>query len=201
MTTTIAWPTTGRAFTQIQYDEGLVWDVEITVARAGNVITQMLPGWRWKAVVRVPDEYLNNRADRQKLEALHMRLRGGAVRLSMFNQAKTVRVGTLTGAPLVKTAIGIGATSVVLKNCNGTVAEGDLLGLGGQRVMVVGPASPVSGEMTVVFEPPTRQAVGADTAVIWDRPTSDFILTSAEQLYPYAGSSFPGFAFEMIEGW
>lgn len=198
---TINWPTTGRAFTQVQYDEGLAWDVEITVARAGNVITQQLPGWRWKAVVRVPDEWVGNRAERQKLEALHARLRGGANRLAMFNPAKVVRVGTLSGSPLVKTAIGVGASAVVLKNCNGTVAEGDLLGLGGQRVMVVAPASPVSGEMTVTFEPPCREAVGADTAVVWDRPTSEFILANPEQLYPYASSGFPGFAFELIEAW
>lgn len=199
---TITWPTSGRAFAGIQYDEGVVWDVELTISRAGNAKTRLLPGWRWRATLAVPDDTLANRADRQRVEALVMRLRGGHNRLAMFNPAKAIRVGTLTGSPLVKTAAAQGASSVVLKSVVGNVREGDLLGIGTQRVLVSADADPVAGEMTVSFEGPLREAVGADTPVVWDRPTSLFILEpGADVMFPYQGSRFGGFSLSLIEVW
>lgn len=199
---TIAWPTSGRAFTQVQYDEGIVWDLQLTTTRAGNAKTRLLPGWRWRASIAIPPDVLTWRAERQQLEALILRLRGGHNRLAMFNPAKVTRVGTLSGTPAVKTAILAGASSVVLKNCNGNVRRGDLLGIGGQRVMVVADADPVAGEMTVTFEGPARQDVGADTLVDWERPTSLFIPEpGSEIVFPYAGASFGGFSLSLVEVW
>lgn len=199
---TIVWPTSGRAFQQVEYSEGVAWDIELTITRAGNAKTRMMPGWRWRAVLAVPADVVAWRAERQQLEALILSLRGGHNRLQMFNPAKVVRVGTLSGTPLVKTSVGQGASSVVLKSVVGNVRRGDLLGLGTQRVMVTADADPVAGEMTVQFEGPVREAVGADTPVVWDRPTSLFIIEPGTDIqFPYQGTGFAGFSVPLIEVW
>jgi hypothetical protein len=197
----ITWPTSGRAHDAAQFSEALAFDVEITVARAGNVTTRMLPGWRWRASIAMPPETKANRVYRQQLEAFIAKLRGGANWLAMFNPAKPTPLGTLTGSPLVKVAAGIGDTAVSLKACNGGLLRGDLISMAGQRVMVVADVTPVASEMTVTVEPPLRAAIGVDTPVIWDRPLSNFVMTSPEVFFPYDGSGYPGFGIELIEAW
>jgi hypothetical protein len=199
--TIITMPTTGRAFEAMQYSEGLSFDVQITIARAGNVITRTLPGWRWRMAVAFPPESKANRVYRQQLEAIVAQLRGGGNWLAMFNPSKPAPVGGLTGAPLVKVAVSIGDTTASLKSCNAGVVRGDVLKIGNQRVMVVADATPAGGDMTVVFEPPARQAVGVDTAVVWSRPTSNYVLSAPEVLFPYDGNGFPGFGIECVEVW
>lgn len=198
----INWPTTGRAFTQFNWDEGLAFDVQITIARAGNLSTRMLPGWRWVATLGVPDESVVYRRDRQALEALLARMRGGVNRLAMYNPAKVLPAGTLRGSPTVASPGAVkGASSIALTNCNGSLFAGDLIGLAGQRVMVSQDTDPVGGAMTVPFEPPLRGNVGAGTAVVYDRPRSLFVPQEPTLMLPYRGTEFPGFSVALIEGW
>lgn len=85
--------------------------------------------------------------------------------------------GTMRGSPLVKTGVGVGAESVVLRNMNGGLLRGDPIGLSDGLHLVTDDANPVGGEATVRFQPPVRAAVATDSAAVWDKPTAIFVAT------------------------
>lgn len=111
VTLTLDWPTEGRE-AHANIDEGLDVDVSMNVARAGNISMRMLPGWRWTGVLAVPDEGLNNRRSRQKVESLMTRWVAGANRMRLYNVARPAPLGTLRGAPTLSASAAKGATSI-----------------------------------------------------------------------------------------
>ena len=85
-----------------------------------------------------------------------------------------------------------------------TLLPGDRIQFGatGQRVMVTAAATATDAAgMTVAFEPQLRTAVSAGTQVIWDRPTSIYVPTSPELVFPARRTSLPGYALELVEAW
>ena len=191
-----------RAFWMLQQDEGVEWDVELTFGRNGDVQTRSLPGARWMCTLQVPDDTVAHLADRGRLEAFLMRLRGGAVRLRMWSLARPRPLGGLSGSPTIAAAVAVGATSVQLTGCNAGVLCGDRLGLGtnGQRVMVVQDATPDGGGgMTVQFEPRAWQPVSASAPAVWDKPTTAYVMTTPKLVFPQRADQLPGFSIEFVE--
>ena len=111
VTLTLDWPTEGRE-AHANIDEGLDVDVSMNVARAGNISMRMLPGWRWTGVLAVPDEGLNNRRSRQKVESLMTRWVAGANRMRLYNVARPTPLGTMRGAVVTSASAAKGATSI-----------------------------------------------------------------------------------------
>lgn len=198
---TINWPTSGRAFSLAQYDEGLEWNVQISAGRAGNVTTRAVPGIRWLATLLIPDETVANDLYRGQLEALLATLDGGENRLAMFNLARPLPNGTLTGSPTVSGSHAAGVSSIALANCNGTLLRGDRIGIAGQRFLVTADATPSGNAMTVSVRPKVRVALSGGAAVVWDKPTSLFIPTTPKVIVPYRANVRPGFAVELMEVW
>lgn len=200
----ISWPTSGRAFAAAQYDEGLEWDVEIVTFRNGRASTVSLPGARWVAQLSMPDDTVAYLADRRQLEALIDTLKGGAVRLNVWNLLTPKPLGTLqTGTPQVASTMAAGATSVAMKNCSGTLLRGDRFQLGatGQRVKVTADATPSSGNMTVSFQPAARLAASVDLAIVYDKPYTQFILTDPRILWPHRMDKLPAVSVALVEGY
>lgn len=193
----ITWPSTGRAFVMARQDEATEWDVEISYARSGAVYTRALPGCRWSCTVHVPADTVSNLVERRQLEALLMSLRGGANRLLLWNLLTPAPLGSMRGAPVLSATAAAGATSVNVSGVPGTtLLRGDRIGIGGQRVMVVADAA-LNGMVT--FEPQLRAAVSMGTAVVWDKPTSRYVLREPRNVFPVDGSRLPGFVFDLVE--
>lgn len=182
-------------------DIGLQQDVQRTRSRSGKTSTFEMPGAAWVMTLTFPNsaEFL----DGPRFDALVASLRGGANRLSAPYFGRPVPNGTLTGAPRVKTAVSAGVGQVVLKDCNGTLQAGDLVKIGGQLVMVETDATPVSGEMTVSFNPALRAAHAVNTAVEWNRPHILWVLNETNAVkFPYRPGRYrPSFAIELMEDW
>lgn len=195
----ITWPTTGRPGAALEYAEGLQWDVQINVMRNGRAFTRNLPGARWVATLTVPDDTVQYLTERRQLEALLVSLRGGHKRLRIWHLLTPLPLGTLSGTPTVTTTTAAGATSIPITG-TGTVWRGDRLQFGatGQRVMVMADAT-LSGSVT--FEPALRAQVSAGVAVVYDKPTTDFILRTPENMFAARGSLLPGFSVDLVEGY
>jgi hypothetical protein len=161
------------------YEEGLEWDVQMTISRAGRITTRQLPGARWRAKATFARRGLAELDLRGQDEALIASLRGGANTLAMYHPVRQAPLGTLRGTPVLNTAVAVGDATMQLATAAGyTVLRGDLLaiGPGGQRVMVVTDRTATGGGLlNVTFEPASRYAVGAGLAVVWNQPTTTFI--------------------------
>lgn len=195
----ISWPTTGRPSAALEYSEGLQWDVQINVMRNGRAFTRNLPGARWVAALSIPDDTVQYLTERRQLEALLVSLRGGHKRLRIWHLLTPLPLGTISGTPTVTTTTAAGATSIPITG-TGTLLRGDRIkfGASGQRVMVVADAT-LSGSVT--FEPALRAQVSAGVSVVYDKPTSDFILRTPENMFPARGKDLPGFTVELVEGY
>lgn len=193
----ITWPSSGRAFAPEGYDEGVEWDVEITHSRNGRITTRSLPGMRWVATLKFPEDVVAYLADRRQLEALLMRLRGGANRLLLWHLLTPAPLGTMRGSPTLSATVAAGATSCSISG-TGTLLRGDRIGLGsgGQRVMVTADAT-LPG--AVSFEPAARAAVASGSAVVWDKPTTKYVLRNPQNMFPSRADKLPGFSVELVE--
>lgn len=200
----ISWSTSGRPSAALQHDEGLQWDVEINMMRNGRAFTRNLPGARWVSTLTVSEDVIGYLVERRQLEAQLVQLRGGHNRLLLWNLLTPKPLGTLqTGTPQVAATMAAGATSVDLKNCNGGLKKGDRFqfGTGGQRVMATNDTTPASGLMTVTFEPAARLGASIDSNIIYDKPSSSYILRTPENIFPYRSNVLPGFSIELVEGY
>lgn len=182
-------------------DVGLRQDVQMTRSRSGKYSTFEMPGASWVMTLTFPNsaEYL----DRPRVEALVTSLRGGANRLQAPYFGRPAPNGTLRGAPRLAAAVTAGAGQVTLKDCNGTLRAGDMIGIGGQVVMIESDVSPVAGQMTVAFNPALRGPHAVHTAVAWDAPLITWVLDDKEAVkFPYRPGRYrPSFAIELIEDW
>lgn len=200
----ISWPTSGRISAVVQQDEGLEWDVEVIGYRNGRVTTSSLPGARWTCELWIPDDSIAYLTERRQFEALLVTLRGGAVRLNLWNLLTPTPRGTLqSGSPTVQSTIAAGATSGALTGLgSGTLLRGDRIQFGatGQRVMVTADATPSGGNATVSFLPAARAAISATVAVVYDKPYTQYILRDPRNVFPAQRNKLPGFGISLVEG-
>lgn len=182
-------------------DIGIKYDVQLTVSRSGSISTYSLPGARWMATISFPIDQESGK--RPRIEALLASLRGGANRLSAPHFGRPIPNGSLRGTPSLAVQVLANQSTLSLKNCNGDLKAGDLIGLPGQVVMIESPAVPVSGAMTVQINPPTRAQHAVNTPIAWSRPPILWVpKDSSEIKTPYRAHLFrPGFSIELVEAY
>lgn len=194
---TFPWPENERGFHAEDYVEEPEWDVEIAYSRNGRVTTASLPGMRWVTTVKFAEDSMPNLVYRRRLEAFLMKLRGGANRLALWHLLTPEPMGTMRGSPTLAATAAAGAFSCSITGVPGTtLLRGDRIGIGGQRVMVTADAS-LNG--TVEFEPALRAAASSGSAVVWDKPTSIYVLREPRLVLPARADKLPGFAIELVE--
>lgn len=122
-------------------------------------------------------------------------------RVSLYDYAAPTPRGTLTGSPLVKTTVAVGASSIVGKNMStGTLKRGDMIALtDGLHIVTDDTSAPVGGEATINFAPPTRAQVNADSAITWNMPTGTFMVTSAPDIAFQGSGPHPPFTVQLLE--
>lgn len=192
---TIYWPANIKIGSA---DYGISYDVQINVRRSGGVYTYGLPGARWVATITFDNDA--ETLQRPQIEALITSLRGGARRLSMPHFGRPVPRGTLRGSPVLNTLALPGQNTVQLGNCNGGLLSGDILGIGGQLVMIEADTNPSGGVMTAAVSPAIRNQVTAGTPVVWNRPEAIWITkNSTAGPFPYKPMYRPSFSVEFVE--
>lgn len=107
------WPSTpSRAFAPRVFSEGLVHDVDITIARSRRIYTRGLPGASWRAQLSFERAPVSLLRERRELVAFLTSLRGGADRLVLHNLLAPLPMGPFGGAPVLAASAAKGARSV-----------------------------------------------------------------------------------------
>ena len=133
---------------------------------------------RWLMSVELPPSSHVNGA---WLEAFVGAMRGQVNVVALYHFARPVPRGTARGTILVNGAVAQGASSIAVDGISpgtGTLLAGDLLGVGGQIVMVAADVTAVAGAATVSIVNRVRAAIADNAAVTWDKPTALFRLLS-----------------------
>ena len=155
------------------YDYAVEFDVQLNVSRNGRITTYGLPGARWTCTLTYPADA--EHITRPALEALLVSLEGGVNRLALPHFGRPYPNGTMRGAPTVAITAAAGAKTISLASANGTLKAGDILGIGGQWVMVKDDTASTAGSMNVNFMPALRAQASAGASVVWNKPTALFV--------------------------
>jgi len=134
-------------------------------------------------------------ADAAAIEAFINSFRGQVNTVDLWHFTRPQITGTFTGTLVTSGTQAQGAASVVVSggNAGGTVQAGDMIGVGGQILMVSGAATANgSGVITIPVVNRLRAAVSNGQAVTTIKPTAPFRLLSSSGV-----TYVPGFAEEV----
>ena len=127
---------------------------------------------------------------------------GGGAAVSVVNGSGSAVSVVNGGPPVLAAAVAQLSNTATINTLAGrTVRAGDMLGLAGQLVRVMADSTANSaGQLAIEFQPRARTAWPIYSAVVWNRPTANFMLKAADGI----GTVWiPGFAqsasFELIE--
>jgi len=194
------YPSTSK-FLPATFEIGLRSSVIVsTSALSGNVQTVEIPGSRWVVGMMYAGQVL---ADRAEVEAFWVKVQGQINRVSLWHLSRPAPRGSMRGSPVMASTAAIGATTAAITTTPAaTVKAGDMLGLGGQLVQILADAqADGGGALTVSFAPRLRAAATSGSAVVWDKPTANFILTTPEVRVPYQSALGVEYSVDMAEVW
>lgn len=182
--------------------------VKVLIAEStftGDIESRELIGAdRWVATLRYP---AHTRAQRAVLEAFWASVRGQVNRVALWPYHRPQIAGTLAGTlTLGATAAADDLSLTISGGTNGqTVKAGDYLGAGSQLFVATADATVSGGSITVSVAPRVRTQIASGQAVTTSRPTTTFMLMSADMKVPYGpgltGASAPPFAVDLVEAW
>jgi hypothetical protein len=134
---------------------------------------------RWMCYLSLPVELF---AQAAAVEAFLASFRGQVNTVNLWHFAREAPRGTLRGTLLTSGTQAQGALSLVLSGgtAAGTLLAGDLLGAGGQILMVsaAGATADGAGNITVPLVNRLRASIAAGQSVTWDKPKAAFRLLS-----------------------
>lgn len=203
---TYTWPTSHKAY----LPSAITWrqrhNSRMSVSSlSGAVQTISLPGMRWGATLEWPQQ---SYAERALLEGLLALLSGPEHRLSLWDLARPVPLGTLNLSGVTMSAAAQFADTVTLNGCGNTTTlqRGDWLKVttaaGAQLLQVATAATATSGGVMsgVMVRPGLRGAVTAGAAVTLDKPPALFVLAEPELAIPRGGAGIcPPFSVDLVE--
>lgn len=147
---------------------------------------------RWVGTLTYPNQ---TNAERAVVEALLANVRGKAGRISMGHPLRRVPRGTMRGTPTL--AASASALAVTLNiTGTGTLMAGDMLGVGGELVMVTADNPALTA---VPITPPLRVAKSSGATVTWDWPRAVFMLETNEVRIPFGAKVSPSFSIDVVE--
>lgn len=195
---TITWPST-RLFIPQRFELALRSNVVISTSPlTGATQTVEIPGARWVGSMTLTP---CTQADQAAREALLTQIAGQANRVALWHFARPVPRGTMRGNPTLSATAAAGATSMAVSTTAGATAlAGDMFSVGSQLVQcVTDAAADGAGAMTMSIRPALRAQVASATAVVWDKPTAAFILTSPEVRVGYRPAVGEEIALDFME--
>lgn len=156
---------------------------------------------RWMVSVTLPQA---RRVNAGAVEAFVNTLRGGVHRVRVWHFGRPVPVGTMRGSPTLSAGVARGGTVLPITGgtANSTLRLGDMLSAGGQLFMVADNVTlNGSGAGTVPVVHRVRATIGSGTAVIWNRPTGEFVVPSFTANVVHAPGMIEGAALDLEEVW
>ena len=173
-------------------------DLTHTSPQAGVTQAVTYGSPRWTVTLEIDR---TREASAGSAKALLMQLRGQINQLALWDVARPVPLGTVSGTLTLSGSHAIGATTLTITGSSGTVKKGDWLGVGSgqtrQLVMVVAD----SDASSVTIEPPLRFAQSNGSAVVYNKPTALFRLSSARQGWDSSGIYLENLTLDLIEDW
>jgi hypothetical protein len=118
-----------------------------------------------------------------EIEAFIAAMRGQVNTCSLWHFTRPQPRGTARGTMVLNAAAAQGASSISVSGvspANGTLLAGDILGVGGQLLMVASDCVAAGGIVTIQIVNRLRAALSSSAAVTWDKPTASFRLLSSE---------------------
>lgn len=194
----ITWP---ADFLPSEFEFGLRSNVLIAVSGYnGGTTTSEIPGARWVARVTMPVN-TDEQGVQPVAEAFAASLRGMANRLVMGHLKRREPRGTGRGT-MTSSGAARGALFMSISG-TGTLLRGDMIGVtttsGPQLLMVTADAN-VGGPVN--FSPPLRAPVDAGSAVVWNYPTTRWIMTASELMVQYGtNQTNQGIILDLMEVW
>lgn len=167
----------------------------------GNLQTVDYVAERFTLSVTLPQA---RRVNAGTVEAFFFRLRGGVHRVRAWHFSRPVPIGTMRGSPTLSASVARGATAIAITGgtANSTLKAGDMLGLSGQLVMVADDITlNGSGAGTVNIVHRIRATITSGTAVVWNKPTAEFIMPAATAGVAHFPGGIDGAAFDFEEVW
>lgn len=163
-----------------------------------------LLGERWMARVDLPPD--TDPIIGAAREAFFDRLKGPLNQITMPHMRIKAPQGTLRGSPTLKANVAQLGQLAALTNveAGATLKAGDMLGINGQLVRVMADATTnANGDLPFYFQGRARTAWSAGTPVVWNAPTANFMLKSADGVPTVwnPGSVVDASSFELIEVW
>lgn len=142
-----------------------------------------------------------------KWQALMLMLRGRTNQLALWNMGRPVPLGSMRGVMALSGAAAQGATALSISSAGQggkTLLAGDYLGIGTgltqQVVMVLFDAvADGSGAVTVVTEPPLRNAASSGALIVWNRPCALFRRKSSVSQWDYEPGTVGGMMLDLLE--
>lgn len=190
-----------RLFFPRRMEVRMAGNVDVNRSPMNGVVTTVeMPGDAW--AIRI--EYGNNYtiAERDEQRAFWDRFRGQAHLLRIWPIFRAEPRGTAQPTSLASLAVE-GANVIVLTVASGaTLLPGDFLMVNqtGGYTQLVEVAEATTGTTTCTAElvAPLRRAAAAGSAITWQRPTADFLLTEAPFI-PHEPRVSSGFSIEAVE--
>lgn len=205
---TLDWPTT-RAFAPETFAPTFEPDAlgYRSPASGSQTVYDKLTGF-WRVRLHLPAASVDEQAVR---EAFFTRARGAINRITLWHLLRPQPAGTLRGAPTLAANAAQGADTLVISTTPGaTLAVRDLLGTaaasasGGSSTQVLAVAAAATadgaGQLTVTLANPTRVALPAGTALVWDKPRFTLRLTGPVPVV-YTRSRGEPMDVELVEDW
>jgi hypothetical protein len=170
----------------------------------GSVQTLELPGMRWAATLNYnnfTEEYAAS------LEAFITQLRGQSGRFYLYNFARSVPRGTVSGSPTVNnesaspTALQTG-TTLITKNwgAGSQMKKGDFFSVNYElKMMKADATADGSGNMTMTFEPPLRSSPAHGDAIVYTKPKCIMMLRDDKNVWRKTPGYFTDFTLDCIE--
>lgn len=200
--TTYAWPTTS-AFAVANCSLYLEPNTrQFTSAYTNSVQSIDLLGERWHMTIHLPQVTAAEGALR---EAFTNRLRMTGW-ISAWHFARAHPLGTMRGTPTLGSAVSQGASALPLVGgvSGATLLPGDMLGVATELFMVADAVTfDGSGHATVNVANRVRTLAGlaSATAVVWDKPKTNFRLGSPVSISQMIGRAADAMDIELIEAW
>lgn len=154
----------------------------------------------WQLSCTLPQRTL---IDAGEVEAFFFFLSGGENRVRAWHFGRPVPRGTMRGSPTLGADAARGAGTITISNAPAfsTLERGDMLVIGDQLVQVRQPCTFSGagvGEVGLVNR--LRAAMGSGTTVLWNKPTSTFVMPGnfSAALVP---GLLQGAAIDLEEAW
>lgn len=182
------------------------WGLESNTLRfesplSGSVQTLERPGARWRCTMNF-DRLTED--DSATLQAFLVSLRGQAGRFTIYNIARPIPRGTISGTPLVNGADQLGSSLTIDGFSSGdNFKAGDFFTVvtasGNELKMVTQDITESSGSMNVKFDPPLRQSPSDNSSIFTDYPTTTMMLTEDSIRWVIQAPVLSSFTIDCIE--